>query len=497
MKAPLFRRPHFTERWPAREGGVTMVLVAVAMVAIIAIAALSIDVITLYLAREEAQRSADAAALAAVRILSVSGMTGDPSNSSTLWSAVCGGSSSIASQAAQAVGTQNAVGGPVPTVNVNYSAPGGSQTADCTSLSNSTFGVNPLVTVQIQQTSLPTFFSRVWGTTGNSVSATATAEAFNPSNSTNAGLSTITPIQPRCVKPWAVPNQDPMDPVPVGVFYCNQLHGPGKCQPLVSLTTGAVNHPGISTGGTGATGIVGETFWLNPDCRWSQSPCFVRINPPQANYTNGSVFMKGPPNLVFAPGQVGTTTTAVPSCASGDQIEEAIGGCDSPQNYSCGVPPPSGTNAVDLFDYPNASIATGVSCLIHQTDTTNTTTSSGQDYLNSFAAPSAYPFQILAGSSDALVTSASLAKDSPVSVSPSIVSLPIYDETTPITQGNANNPVTFVGFLQVFINAVDQYGNIQVTVLNVSGCSNGSSGNVSTSTVAGTSPVPIRLITTP
>src|SRR5215469_5632375 len=84
--------------------------------------------------------------------------------------------------------TQNPVGGPVPTVSVTYSAPGGSQTTDCTSLANSTFGVNPVVTVQIQQTSLPTFFSRVWGTTGNSVGATATAEAFNPSNSINAGL---------------------------------------------------------------------------------------------------------------------------------------------------------------------------------------------------------------------------------------------------------------------------------------------------------------------
>ncbi len=57
-----------------------MVLVALAMVAIIAMAALSIDVITLYLAREEAQRSADAAALAAARVISLSGMTGDPSN---------------------------------------------------------------------------------------------------------------------------------------------------------------------------------------------------------------------------------------------------------------------------------------------------------------------------------------------------------------------------------------------------------------------------------
>jgi hypothetical protein len=161
------------------------------------------------------------------------------------------------------------------------------------------------------------------------------------------------------------------------------------------------------------------------------------------------------------------------------------------------VPPPSGTNAVDLYDYPNASIANGVSCLIHQGDTTDITNSSGQDYLNSFGAPAVYPFQVLAGSSNPLVRSASLAKDSPISVSSSIVSLPIYDQATPITFGNANNPVTFVGFLQVFINAVDQYGNVNVTVLNVSGCSNGSGGNVSTSTVAGTSPVPIRLVKSP
>jgi hypothetical protein len=300
-----------------------MVLVAVAMIAIIAIAALSIDVITLYLAREEAQRSADAAALAAVRILSVSGMTGDPSNSSTLWSAVCGGSSSIASQAAQAVATQNAVGGPVPTVSVTYSAPGGSQTADCRSLANSTFGVNPLVTVQIQQASLPTFFSRMWGTTGNSVGASATAEAFNPSNSTNAGLSTINPVQPRCVKPWAVPNQDPLHNTSGGVGICSGSGvGPNVCAKIVNLADSSIVNQGISVNGTIA-GIIGETFWLIPDCQFSQSPCAPRKNPPQANYNSGGG-MEIPPNLLFAPGQVGTTTTAVPSCATGDQIEQAI-----------------------------------------------------------------------------------------------------------------------------------------------------------------------------
>ena len=56
-----------------------MILVALAMIAIIAMAALSIDVITLYLAREEAQRSADAGALAAARVISLSGITGTAS----------------------------------------------------------------------------------------------------------------------------------------------------------------------------------------------------------------------------------------------------------------------------------------------------------------------------------------------------------------------------------------------------------------------------------
>lgn len=56
---------------PSREAGMTMVLVAVAMIAIAAMAALSIDLVTLYLARMEAQRAADAGALAAARVISL------------------------------------------------------------------------------------------------------------------------------------------------------------------------------------------------------------------------------------------------------------------------------------------------------------------------------------------------------------------------------------------------------------------------------------------
>ena len=215
MKPPAIRRFRCTGPSRRQERGVTMVLVAIAMVAIIAMAALSIDVIALYLAREEAQRSADAAALAAARVISLSGMTGDPNNSASSWQAICGGSGSPATQTATAVATQNAVGrAAADTVNVTYSA-GGSSGSDCSSLL-AAFGVNPMVTVQVIRASLPTFFSRIWGNKGNTVSATATAEAFNPSYSVSAGnqtTGTITPVQPRCVKPWFVPNLEPSNPI--------------------------------------------------------------------------------------------------------------------------------------------------------------------------------------------------------------------------------------------------------------------------------------------
>ena len=146
-----------------------MVLVAVAMVAIISMAALSIDVITLYLAKQEAQRSADAAALAAAKILSVSTITGDPTNGTLNWGAICrpdDGTNGLATRVAKAVANQNLIGGaPATTPTVTYSS-SGTSSSDCTALSATAFGVNPMVTVQLNRTNLPTFFSRIWGNRG-------------------------------------------------------------------------------------------------------------------------------------------------------------------------------------------------------------------------------------------------------------------------------------------------------------------------------------------
>jgi len=311
-----------------------MVLVALAMIAIIAMAALSIDVVTLYLAREEAQRAADAAALAAARVLSVSGITGtaNPSTDTAKWTSICGGSTSVASQTAQAVAQQNGVGSAAPsTVQVSYSAGGAGPAANCSGLP-AAFAVNPMVTVIVSRSALPTFFSRIWGRSGNSVSATATAEAFNPSNSGNVGngpTGTITPVLPRCVKPWIVPNRDPLSPA----ANCPPF-GAGRCNPLVNNSDGSIVHPGISLNGGGASGVIGENFWLVPDCQYSGATCGLRGKPPQANWNGSGVplHIQPPPNLQYVPGIVDTASTAAPTCTGASAYERAITGCDQSTN---------------------------------------------------------------------------------------------------------------------------------------------------------------------
>ena len=481
------------------EHGVTMVLVAIAMVAIIAMAAISIDVITLYLAREEAQRAADTAALAAARVIALSGITGDPTNSTSSWQLICGGPTTPATQAATSVALQNVVGGATANnVTVTY---GGTTITDCSSLVSSSpnaYSTNPTVTVQVQRTNLPNFFSRIWGKSGSSVSASSTTEAFNSSYSGSV-VGSIVPVQPSCVKPWMVPNHDPLNPQPSGTTYCDQKTTP--CNKIVQTSDGTIVNPGISLNGGSSQGIIGETFWLNADCHFTGGNCRTRSTP-QANFVpnGGSPHVEPPPSLQYVPGQVLSSAAAVPSCGSGSTWETAVSGCDQSTKYQCGVQSSNtaSPNTVDLGVNPvfSGDTTNGLQCLIHEGDPTGTQPD-GQDTLNLYGAPSSYPFQILAGSRNPLVATG-LTSGSLISSSTSIVSLPIYDDSS-VTIGNGTTAVTIIGFLQVFINTVDQFGNINVTVLNVVGCSNGNGSpySVGTTPVAGTSPVPTRIVTPP
>src|SRR5215472_14436836 len=60
------------------ESGQTLMLVAVSMVSLLAIAALAVDLVSLYAARGEIQRAADATALAGAKAFVDSGVTTDP-----------------------------------------------------------------------------------------------------------------------------------------------------------------------------------------------------------------------------------------------------------------------------------------------------------------------------------------------------------------------------------------------------------------------------------
>src|SRR5579863_9273582 len=445
MKKPVIQKLRSPSRTSQNERGVTMVLVAIAMVAIISMAALSIDVITLYLAREEAQRSADVAALAAARVISISGMTGDPANTSSSWQAVCGGATSPASVAAIAVSTQRAVGGAVPTTTtVTYAAGGASGTQDCSTLP-AAFGVNPMVTVQISRASLPTFFSRIWGNTSNSVSAKATAEAFNPSASDlngNGPTGTVTPVRPACVKPLMIPNRNPFNP-------STACRGTGfnACGPFVSTADGAIQNAGVLPTTAGA--VIGETFWLLADCAPGTNCTRVSAQPHANTIASGFVGVPTPPvpNLEYLPGEITASSIAVPSCSTGSganpDFEPAVAGCDTTTKYQCGVPfasalPPP--NVIDLTENPggpSGDTASGIACLATNSSATPL---AGQDTLDT----TSYPYKITAGSANPVGINGSL-----VTSSNSIISLPIYDVTTPLLavfNGNKTN-VTIVGFL--------------------------------------------------
>src|SRR5262249_30602660 len=166
QKQVLSRRRH-------AERGQTMIFVAISIVSLLAMAALAIDIVTLYVARSEIQRAADAAALAGAKALADSGVTSLLLTDANVpiiqpWASV------MKDKQIDAVLSNNPVAGQKPVVvsaTVDWARQG-----------------NPQVTVILERTGLPTFFSKIWARNSANVRATATAEAYNPAN-----LASITP----------------------------------------------------------------------------------------------------------------------------------------------------------------------------------------------------------------------------------------------------------------------------------------------------------------
>jgi Flp pilus assembly protein TadG len=420
------------------EQGVVIMLVAVVMLFVVgAMAALSIDVVTLYTARSEAQLAADGAALAAARVLANSGATSDTTG------ATMANAWSLAQGVAIQVAKQNEVGGRnLTAAEVTLPpAPGGPNT-------------NPTVTVRVQRTDLPTFFARIWGTKFITVAASATAEAYNPSGAEALDLDPPPRVAPTCVKPWLLPNIDPTG---------------ASTAPIFDSATGAMSPGMFGQGWPSATNVNGLYALCGGDCSSGISA------PAPGGYYPGAI---GTGALDFP-----APTQALPACSAGfNSYQLAVAGCVL-RPIRCGA---AATINIDVNTYPptpgrDADTTQAARCLIHDTGAAG-----DSDSIDGASVPSP-PFQFLAGNQNPVANA--VGKD--VLVSESLVTIPVINTTT----SAPTNPVTVIGFLQVFLNptgAAMAGPQIPVKIINLAGCGTGATGQQILGN--GASPVAVRLI---
>jgi Flp pilus assembly protein TadG len=436
MKFRRYSRRDFRARARNDERGVVIMLVAVFMLFVVgAMAALSIDVVTIYTAKSEAQLVADGAALAGARVLANSGVTSDQTSTSD-------GSMGSAETIAQSIAVQVAQSSPVGGRTL-IAANGEITVSFVTAVPG-----DPLVTVRVNRTDLPTFFARIWGNRQVSISATATAEAYNPSNVGGTSATTSPPVAPICIKPWLVPNMDPSSASATA-----QIFDPAS---------GAPKNPGL--------------------LGWSASPLT-----PACTGVNGSCTpLPALTHWAYLAGDDATTfphpTRSQPSCnpALTTNYQESVAGCIQVP-ISCSSPAIQPAN-IDITAYPatgrNSDTTDAVNCLTHSA-------TGGGDQLT---AP--LPFEFIAGA-DNPVTGTS---GSDVMVSDSIVTVPVFDTAS---YAPPLPTVQIIGFVQLFLNPngspTPVLGNVNATIINLVGCGIASPGTPINGN--GASPVAVRLVT--
>lgn len=469
----------------SKDSGVSILIIAIGMVFVLAMAGLGIDLASLYVGRSQAQRAADAAALAGARSFvdqgCVTGSTGAGLTSTCM---------AIAKQQAEAVGNRNLIAGISPAI-----------TDSDISFPNTSSNDPQIQVVAGRGTydgadhgnAMPTFFMKIFGITTATVSAVAVAEAYNPSGgSTDTGS--------KCVKPWLFPN-------------CDQFNNTSS----------------------------------NPDCAGGVGP-FVNTDGTVArpvNFPNGAigepyVIKPAKPGDTPAPGQFYAayipTVTSIPQSCPACAMQVTSGGTGSGALYRANIeccnnnPVACGENLQVnnlLQNQVNSNPGNmagptyqGVDCLIHQDEYasgSNANSDCGQDFVQGLSDncndPSSQnaadlaplpeiPPKIMPGVNNPYdpggTTSITYAS------SDSVIVAPIFNGV--LTSGQ--NTLQVAGFVQLFIRDVTTKGNPKGTVyayvLGVSGCGSGGSGPTpgtggnggsGGTVVSGTgSYVPVRLI---
>lgn len=435
---------HLNRAHRKNERGITIVLVAFSLLALLGMAALAIDVSTLYVAHGEAQRAANAAALAGARMFASSGYTTASTalpGADICQTSAAPGADAAANRQAEAVAGQNLVGG---------------QPAAVQSILCNNTAANPQISVTIQRTGLPTFFGRIWGGAANSVSATAMAEAYNPSGST-------APIQLQGVKPWLIPDCDPTNAAP------------GDCGlggRFVSPVDGSIQNNGS---------FVGQTITLVHTTAGS-TPNVTTVAPRTLNYYRADVPIRPPEPLC-------PSTSAV-SCAQvgSDNYHDNVA-CSSTFQFSCGQT--VGVGGVTIAGGSGLLTDQATQCLIHAT---GQGLGFGQDVLTP-SAGNIPPVTIAGGDNN---PNPALQGVTSISRSDSVVTVPIYHSPANVNLcpgGACTGTGTIVGFLQLAITqnvAGAPNGQVEGVIMNVAGCNPAAGGTAVSG--GGVSPIPVRLI---
>ena len=303
---------------------------------------------------------------------------------------------------------------------------------------------NPQITVQVVSANLPVYFAGAVGiTSAPNVGATATAEAYNPSGSVSGSAIYCT----SCVRPWLIPN-------------CDQ--SAGYTTPASTLCTGQASLLNISTN----YGV------SNPNC----TPTGV-IGAPIDMQLQAQPTLFGALDVDNGPGILADYSSAITTCFTG----QTTCGAGQPL-YILPVTPALAT-----------STQTAVENLLH---VTALGLNVGQDYIDTTVCPP----QIHAGALNPLVVQGVVAQDSIIATSDSIVTAYIFDGANLVPQlvTGTSQPVSIVGFAQIFVTQVDLNGlntEVQGTILGVAGCGSNPGACNTSSSIQGPTTLPVRLIT--
>jgi hypothetical protein len=449
------------------ERGVTVLIVGMTLLVLIAMAALAIDVASLYVARTEAQRAADAAALAGVRMFVTSGYTSNPSrwtSPATLCVSGGPGSTAAANRQAELAATANLIAGQagaVRSIVCNFDDGGAPA------------HMNPRMTVTVERIGAPAFFSRIWGSTAGTISATATAEAYNESGHDTPQIILTG------VRPWLLPNCDPtvnstICPQAAGGYFVNTATGTVQNNGFIGMQIGLSRSLSDKTGGSLETIRPGVTapglsfYGLNYD---DTPPCVASGCDGSVGHSDGYI----------------------------DNIA-----CASSLKFYCGqqIGPHSDPLilAEDETSLAGTPTVKGTQCLIHADDNL----SAGQDDLSVGGSPPV--LRIIGGSNNPNTAVHSIRN---LSRSDSIVTALLYDGHSMCGSSAGNGPCRFpdptpatvIGFIQLGVKETSGGDHqIHAVILNVVGCKNTVVSTAPTTNIIvsnGASPIPIRLVQTP